>query len=277
MSIQTPGLFYFMRLRQCAMYAALLLGMLIPVSGVRAQGFAVYISPPLYELKGKPGQTLRQIVEITSTSRISSGIKAYTADWRLNVDGSALFVDTLEPDSCRPWVAVERREFRLAPFAKYRFRFEVSVPSDAPAGECRFALMFEGADPIAVAAMSNLPLAARVAVIVYVAIGDARPSLQVIDRQVRKTPENPLGALLVRNSGQAHGRMGGFLEATDATGRRFEVTPSQTPILPTQDALVALQIPTEDRPGPAPVLPVRIQGSLEWEGGSIPVDVVVRP
>ena len=188
-----------------------LLGLLIVSCRAGAQGFSVYISPPLHELKGKPGQTIRQTVELTSGSQLPSGFKAYTADWRLNDDGTAHFVDSLEPDSCRPWVAIERREFRLAPRAKSRFRFEVYVPADAVSGECRFALMFEGADPIELTAMNNLPLAARVAVVVYVAVGDARPQLQLVDNKVVKTANNVLGALKVRNSGQAHGRLGGIL------------------------------------------------------------------
>lgn len=224
---------------------ALLMGLLAlvaPSSEVGAQGFAAYISPPLFEVKVKPGKTLRQIVEITSASPLPSGFNVYTADWRLNADGSATFVDALEPGSCRPWVAIERREFRLAPTEKFRFRFEVSAPAEAPEGECRFALMFEGTDELAVAGMGNLPIAARVAVIVYVAVGDARPSLTVLGSQVVERTGQRLAALRVRNSGRAHGRTGGFLDATDARGRRYELLPAETPILPMHDGWVAPRV-----------------------------------
>src|SRR3546814_2484594 len=76
------------------------------------------------------------------------------SDWSSDVcssdlfepDATVEFSDALAPGSCRPWVGLEAAEINLAPNAKRRYRFEVRVPTDAPAGECRFAIMIEG-DP----------------------------------------------------------------------------------------------------------------------------------
>jgi len=67
-----------------------------------------------------------------------------TADWALTADGSVTFTDELTPDSCRPWVAIERREVVVPAGGRIRFRFEVEPPADAAAGECRFALLIRG-------------------------------------------------------------------------------------------------------------------------------------
>ena len=47
----------------------------------------------------------------------------------------------------------------------------------------------------------------------------------------RKVP-----ALRVHNAGNAHARMSGFLTGTDASGKKYDFTPSDLPILPGRDA-----------------------------------------
>ena len=48
--------------------------------------------------------------------------------------------------SCRPWVRIERRKLTVPAGATKSYRFEVHVPADLEAGECRFALLLS-ADP----------------------------------------------------------------------------------------------------------------------------------
>ena len=68
-----------------------------------------------------------------------------------------------------PWVAIESRQITVAPGGKYRYRFEVSPPADAPAGECRFAIMIEGDEQnVQTPGGPSFPIAGRLGVIVYV-------------------------------------------------------------------------------------------------------------
>ena len=91
-------------------------------------------------------------------------------------------------DSCRPWVAIERREITVPGGGRYRFRFEVEPPADAPPRECRFALMIEGDEQTAQTAdgMSSRSAAASPSSSTS-SIGDGGPELQVVDSEVSRT------------------------------------------------------------------------------------------
>ena len=47
--------------------------------------------------------------------------RVYTNDWTMGPDGNAVFADELAANSCRPWVALERKELALAANGKVRF------------------------------------------------------------------------------------------------------------------------------------------------------------
>lgn len=81
----------------------------------------------------------------------------------------------------------------------------------------------------------------------------------------------------VSNTGDAHGRLEGSLDAVDNKGRRFELVPEGTPILPGQTRTLALSPKGEDgQPAPQPVYPVKAKGSLDWEKGSFKIDVELK-
>jgi hypothetical protein len=79
-----------------------------------AQGFAAYVSPPRFEIGIEPGQRSRQVVEIQHVGRQEGAYRFYTADWTLAADYSVNFQTELAPNSCRPWVAIERKELTFA-------------------------------------------------------------------------------------------------------------------------------------------------------------------
>lgn len=236
------------------------------LSPVAAAEFAVAVSPPRFELEVKPGERVREVLEIHNASAQSSLFKVRTADWSLEPDASVSFMDELAPSSCRPWVAIERRELTVMPGRPYRFRFEVTPPADAKPVECRFALMIEGQDQTTTSAGLAIPFNARLGVIVYAAVGDVQPQLGVVGSGVQDINGQPTPVLQVRNTGTAHGRLGGFLSGTDANNTKLDFAPSTTPILPGETRTVAL---VATRPGdPHTVVavrfPVTIRGKLEW-------------
>ena len=113
------------------LFTTALLGLATTLSALpaAAQGFAAYISPPRFELQPVPGETLRQVVEIQHVGREKGNYRIYTNDWVFNADNSVTFSDALAADSCRPWVAIERRELAIEPGARYRYRFEITPPA----------------------------------------------------------------------------------------------------------------------------------------------------
>ena len=238
-----------------------------------AQGFAALVSPPRFELRAKPGDRVRDVIEITNASAQGARYRVRTADWTLDEATTVKFDDVLRPGSCRPWVAIERREVNVSPGGKYRYRFEVGVPADAPVGECRFALLIEGDDQnVQAGGGLNFPVTGRLGIIVYVTIGDADAKLDVVSTKIANVGGEELPIVMVANSGNAHGRLTGFLSGTDAAGKKLEFTPSTLPILPGETRAIPLTIYREKDEAVQVTYPVTISGKLEWSAKSMPFE-----
>lgn len=232
---------------------------------VQAQGFAALVSPPRFELTAKPGKLLRGVIAVSNRSSTTAKYLIHTADWTLAPDLSVNFYDALQPGSCRPWVAIERPQVEVPGGGTLRYRFEVTVPADAQAGECRFAVMIEGDKPsLAQGQGMSVPISGRIGVIVYVAIGDAAPNMEILGPKVAKLNGQPLPALRIHNAGNAHGRMSGFLTGTDAKGVSYDFTPADFPILPHEERQVFLTPSLPGNDHPTLTYPVTVKGTLEW-------------
>ncbi len=233
-----------------------------------AQDFAAVVSPPRFEIRAQPGERIRQVVEITNAGHGPSRYHLSTADWTLDAAGGVTFAEELAPGSCRDWVAIERHQIEVPGGGRYRYRFEVQPPPDAAAGECRFGLMIEG-DPQTVKTESGLPVpvSGRIGVIVYVVVGSAAPVLQVVEASVADTAGGTQPVLTVRNTGNAHARLDGFLSGTDARGRRLEFAPSTLPILPGETRTIPLSASDGSNSVNDLAYPVRVAGAIEWGDG----------
>lgn len=241
-----------------------LAGVLLSAS-VHAQGFAALVSPPRFELATKPGKTSRSVIEISNRSTAPGRYLIHTADWTLSPDFSMSFQDDLQPGSCRPWVAIERPEVVVPGGGVLRYRFEVTVPADAPSGECRFAVMIEGAEPsVAVSKGLSMPVTARIGVIVYLKVGDAAPDIEILGPKVATLNGRQVPTLRVHNGGNAHGRVTGFLTGTDAKGISYDFMPSDLPILSHEEREVFLTPSSPSDDHPTLTFPVTVKGTLEW-------------
>lgn len=227
--------------------------------------FAAAVTPPRFEFSVEPGDVSRQVLEIANAVAGPASYRVYTADWTMSPDGALQFYDALQPGSCRPWVAIERREVTVAASARMRFRFEVAPPAGTTPRECRFALMLESLPQDVRAATSTFPMSGRIGVIVYARVGDVRAQLRADETAVDTYDGRPTAMLTVSNLGQATGRLAGVLQGRDAAGRAIEMSPESVPILPGQSRRVALP---EYRPSTSPQWPLQVHGELEYEGGA---------
>jgi hypothetical protein len=234
-------------------------------AAVLAQGFAALVSPPRFEINAKPGDKLREVMEITNAGAQSAKYRLKTADWTLDADAAVKFDETLTPGSCRPWVAIESRQITIAPGGKYRYRFEVTPPAGAAPGECRFAILIEGDEQnVQTPGGPSFPISGRLGVIVYVTLAGAEPKIEVVGARVAKVNDEDMPVVMVKNSGNAHGRLAGFLSGTDAAGRKLEFTPATLPILPGETRAISLVL-FRERDEPLKIAyPVTIRGKLEW-------------
>ncbi len=252
-----------------------------PCSAALAQGFALHISPPRFELQAKPGEKVGEAIQVTNPNLSVGRYAAHTADWTLTEKGALQFNegDPLS-GSCRPWVRIERRQFTVSPNATRSYRFEVHVPADAKAGECRFALML-GSDPASEQGVRmgqvNIPVGGQIGVIVYVAIAGAQPKLVYKGMRKESVDSAKVPVALIQNSGNAHGRPEGVLRGTDAAGREFEMMVNAIPILPGQTRSVPIYaINPDGSAGANFAYPVKIKGTIEWDGGKQEIDETVR-
>jgi len=237
-----------------------------------AEGFAVLVAPPRFELHANAGDLVRDNVEITNPGDIPVTFLMRTADWDMTAEGSATFYPPeLQPGSCRPWVRIERHKIRLPAQGKKRYRFQIQVPEDAPPGECRVALLVEAPPEDAVQAQASslaLPIRGRIAIVIYLAVGDAQPELQIRDMVLELHNEKPRPVVIVENTGNAHGRTAGYAEAIDTTGKRFHFVITPLPILAGQTRRIPLYQPTiDDRTPEDYTTPLEISGNLEWGSG----------
>ena len=245
-----------------------------PVMGA---GFAAAVSPPRFELKGNPGEVLRDHVDIQNPENEPATFLLRTADWSMNEEGSATFYPPeLQPGSCRPWTRIERHKILVSPRGSKRFRFEIAIPKDAPAGECRLALMIEVPRDEAVVTQANsltIPVQARVAVVIYVEIGDAAPDLILKGVAMNNYNGRPTPGAILQNRGTAHARPTGFIDARDNTGERLEFELVSMPILPGQTRKIPLQQAVMNGENAHPVkTPLQLTGTIEWKGGKLKID-----
>lgn len=237
-----------------------------------AQGFQAQVSPPRFETSAKPGSVFRDVIEVSNPGQTPMQLKVSTADWVLDASGTAQFSAPLVPGSCRPWTAIESTLIEVPANARKRFRFEVRVPPDAADGQCRFGIMFEG-EPTPVAGMP-MPVAGRIGVIVYLDIGKGQAQLRVVGSGIGVVNGETLPYLRVENTGNAHGRLAGLVDGTDAKGKTWTFGPSTVPILPgaTRD-ITLMPMVTEGETADF-AFPVRIKGRLDWRDQRLDVDVV---
>ncbi len=246
-----------------------------------AFAFAGLVSPPRFELKTKPGSVLREVLEIGNDAAVPDEFAVSTADWRLNAQGGVEFQDPLQPGSCRPWVRIERHKVPMQPHGVRKYRFEVHVPADAPAQECRFAIIIQKASddlPEVTAGNIQFPLQGRIGVIVYIAVGEVSPRLELKDVGLKDFNGRLTPAATFLNSGSSHGRPEGILEGRDAAGKSYEFVVSPFPILPGETRSVALWAQeAADKKTPQIAYPLRLRGTIEWDGGRQAIDSIVAP
>lgn len=248
----------------------------------QAAPFEVAVSPSRTELVGKAGQRVGQSIQIYNVGGQVSALSFRTMDWTLSDKGELKFHDELLPGSCRPWVTLERRTRQVAARANVPFRFQIDVPADAPRGECRFMIAIEGVEPAQQAIINSggaslsLPVSGRIAVTVYLAVGGAKPQLELLRIGSDSVRAQRQPVITVRNNGDAHGRLDGALDATDSTGQRLALVPDGAPILPGQTRVLTLS-PKATASGAAPTLkyPLNIQGSLDWDDGAFKVQATL--
>lgn len=248
--------------------------------------FDTSVSPPRFELRAKPGEVIRQSITVSNGSTSSIRYNVKTSDWTQDTSGGVQYLEgSPSTESCRPWVRIERREIEVSPGGSRTFRFEIHVPGEARSGECQFALLIAaeaGKMTQPGRQQIQLPIVGRMAVIVYVAIGNAKPDVRLAALGIKRINGKTTPVAEFVNQGNAHGRVFGSLEAIDSAGKRVELVAQQGSILPRGRRMLRLN-PVDYSSGEArpPTFdlspPIHARGTLQlFGGGEIKIDQVIR-
>lgn len=255
------------------------LGLGLLAVSAQAAPFEIAVAPSRFELTAKSGERLGQSLDVHNLGSTATAVSLRTLDWTYSPEGQITYHDELLPGSCRPWVALERRTLNVPGQSKSSFRFQITPPADAPRGECRFMIAIEGAEPSqqtiirSGGASLSLPVTGRIAVAVYVMLGGAAPKLELQQVTLSDVGGKRTPTVSVTNTGDAHGRLEGALDAKDAKGQVFSLAVEGTPVLPGQTRTLVLMPKADDgQKAPQPVYPVQASGLLDWDKGSFKVN-----
>ena len=262
-----------------ALAAAAALAGLTTLTAPAQAAFEVAVSPSRFELDGQSAQRIGQALDLQNMGGAPTQLSVRTLDWRYSETGELTLHDELLPGSCRPWVTLERKQVNVPARGKLRFRFQVDVPADAPRSECRFMLAIEGVEPAQQAVIErggaslSLPVNGRIAVAVYIGVNGAQPKFEVLGVGSQTLGGTHQATVTVRNTGDAHGRLDGSLDAKDAAGQRFELVPEGTPVLPGQTRVLPLSPRQADaKAPPKPQWPIQASGALDWDKGAFKIN-----
>ncbi len=263
------------RLRKSALAVALALaGMSSAGANSADNGFSGGVTPSRFEMRGEQGQLLRKSLKIYNLGARPQQFNVKTVDWRFSAAGEISFQEPLAADSCRQWVRLERHRINVVPDPQRprNFRFEIQVPEGELDRECRFAIMIESLDGDYAANFAQgavkMPISGRIAVIVYLGVGDVAPEIEIGSIAVGRDSKSGFPSLEVVNRGSAHGRLDADLTAADAEGNRVRLSIATSPILPGQQRQLLLT-PQEQK---ELVYPVHITGKVFTDKGSATID-----
>ncbi len=190
-------------------------------------GFSLSISPIRWEAKGNAGKTLRQVITLTSGAKTVQKVQVSVGDWTLTEGGAPVFVDPeTMPNSAAAWLRFDSQEFTVYPRQKKTFKISIDIPDGALHGSYRAAILFEQPQPEKTAEEegTSVFLRGRLALPIYVTVGDAKPNGKILGASWKSLAEgrDPVVALGIRNEGNAHLRMNGIFSATSLTDDKFE-------------------------------------------------------
>ena len=255
------------------------LGLLTYCSAVSsyAAPFEIAVAPSRLELNAKSAARLGQSLQLQNVGKQASKLSIRTLDWTFSEKGDIQYYEELRPNSCRPWITLERNNLVLPPQSKRSLRFQIDIPANPAMSECRFMVAIEGAEPSHRTALDanganlNIPGSGRIAVAVYIALNGAQPQLVLQRLAVNPVQGQRMPVVTIHNKGNAHGRLEGSLNATDASGRAYELTVENTPILPNQTRQLPLlpkALGNSSAKATPPQYPIKGKGQLDWAKGS---------
>jgi len=242
-------------------------GLLLP--GPAWAGFSVEMTPARLELNVDPGKTVRAAIKLRTRGRGAQKVEVIRGYFGLDEEGSPLF-DTPKdaPQSAAAWISINQTALTINPNQEKVLRMELAVPPQTLPGGYRAALyiMPPVADAKSKESGATVFIQARIALLIYVTVGGARPDGQIKAWQWRRIPPGKTDSLAfqVTNQGNAHLRLAGVVQVVDPQGQKYDAMVPGVPVLPGQLTWVPLEFPEK---APPPGSAVTIDGAIDLGKG----------
>jgi P pilus assembly chaperone PapD len=247
------------------------------LAGPAWASFSVEMSPARLELKADPGKIIRAAVKLRTRGRGSQKVEVTKGYFGLSNQGIPYFDHPKEVShSAAGWITLNQTNFIIHPRQQKILRLEIAVPPQTPPGGYRAAIYL--APPNAEARTkeggATVFLQGRLALLIYVTVGPARPDGQIKAWGWRRIPPGKHDSLAfqVTNQGNAHLRLAGVVQVIDSQGGKYDAIVPGVPVLPGQLTWVPLDFPGE---APAPDSAVTIDGAIDLGKGEQRLNVQV--
>lgn len=213
---------------------------------------SIGVSPIRVEHAVQPGQLKTDIVTVSNLSTKPQRLQVTVADWYLSGDGIPVFVKRGKmPDfSMSEWTEVNPTELEIPAGGSHTLRYSITVPSDAPDGGYRTAILIESLPefPGSRQAMTY-NINARIGVVIYNRVGKSQILVDIASQQIIPFPDAPAHAavqLEIKNSGRMHFRVVGECIIEDREGRVLQtLSIPDSVVLPQSLRSIVLPISTE--------------------------------
>lgn len=246
-----------------------LLAAVLLFAGQAQAGFSVQMSPARLEVQADPGKTVRAAIKLRTQGRGSQKVAIGKGHFGLDDSGAPVFDHPRDAArSAAAWITVNPNELTIMPMQEKIVRLEITVPPATPSGGYRAAIFISS--PTDAGRLkergATIFLQGRLAFLIYVTVGSARPDGQIKAwewRRLNAGKQDSL-ALQVHNQGEAHLRLAGIVQVVDDRGEKFDAIVPGVPILPGQRTWVALDFPEKS---PVPGSAVTISGKINLGRG----------
>lgn len=242
-------------------------------------GLDLGISPVRWETRGKPGKTLRQVVVLTGGGAAIQNIKIRVGDWTLSDDGAPVYGEAgrVMDESALSWVRVDPGQLSIYPRQRKTVRISMHIPDKTASAGYRAAVFFEPEQESGgktKGATASVFVTGRMALPIYVTVGDARPRGEILEASWRADHGAvPTPALRVHNRGNAHLRMNGIFSASTFSEKRLEGIIPAVPVLPGRTRWIPLTFRGQS---PTPFSDVHLKLLVDLGDGETEVRIVAR-
>ncbi len=193
---------------------------------ISREALALTISPPLYELSAKPGQTLRVGMKIFNEDKTFQTWYFSTQNFEpKGEEGEPVFVGEFNKEGLAEWIKTPEK-ISIAPGELKKVEFEIKVPNSASPGGYYSAIFLNSSPP----GSKGIGVATRIGALVLLRIeGEVIESAKLLafKLQDKKIKDSLPVSFLVRikNEGTVHIKPAGYITIKNLLGKEVAKVP----------------------------------------------------